>query len=98
MAERVAIVTGGALGIGKAIATACAREGARIVLCDIAALALAAAEAEIRMLGASVLSIRADVTDGAATTIQIAIAGAGHDVAVRGFAAGELRAVAHVEN
>jgi len=43
LAERVAIVTGGALGIGKAIATACAREGAKIVLCDIAVSALAAA-------------------------------------------------------
>jgi len=64
LAERVVIVTGGALGIGKAIATACAREGARIVLCDIAAPTLTAAEVEIRALGASVWSWRVDVTDG----------------------------------
>ena len=65
LSERVAIVTGGALGIGKAIATACAREGAKIALCDIAAPPLAAAAAEIRGLGAPVLSVRVDVTDGA---------------------------------
>jgi 3-oxoacyl-[acyl-carrier protein] reductase len=71
LADRVTIVTGGALGIGKAIATACAREGARIVLCDIAAPALAAAEAEIRALGASVLCLRANVTDGAQVAAMV---------------------------
>ena len=71
LAERVAIVTGGALGIGKAIATACAREGARIVLCDIAVPALAAAEAEISALGTPVLCRRADVTDGAQVAAMV---------------------------
>src|SRR5258705_8117902 len=71
LAGRVTIVTGGALGIGKAIATACAREGARIVLCDIAAPAIAAAEAEIRALGASVLSLRVDVTDSAQVAAMV---------------------------
>lgn len=65
LAERVAIVTGGARGIGKAIATAYASEGARIVLCDIATPVLEAAEAEVRGLGVSVRSARVDVTDGA---------------------------------
>jgi len=65
LAERVTIVTGGALGIGKAIATACAREGAKIVLCDIAASSLALAEAEIGGLGAPVLAMPVDVTDSA---------------------------------
>jgi 3-oxoacyl-[acyl-carrier protein] reductase len=71
LAERVAIVTGGAMGIGKAIAMACAREGARIVLCDIAAPSLAEAEAEVRMLGAPVLSVRVDVTDGAQVAAMV---------------------------
>jgi len=71
LAERVAIVTGGALGIGKAIATACAREGARLILCDIAAPALASAEAEVRALGASVLSLRVDVTDSAQVAVMV---------------------------
>jgi len=69
--ERVAIVTGSARGIGKAIATACAREGARIVLCDVDARSLEAAEAEIRALGAPVLSLRVDVTDGAQVTAMV---------------------------
>jgi 3-oxoacyl-[acyl-carrier protein] reductase len=71
LAERVTIVTGAAMGIGKAIAMACAREGGRIVLCDIAAPSLAAAEAEVRGLGASVLSVRTDVTDGAQVAAMV---------------------------
>jgi 3-oxoacyl-[acyl-carrier protein] reductase len=65
LAGRVAIITGGARGIGKAIATAYASEGARIVLCDIAAPRLEAAEAEVRALRVPVWSVRVDVTDGA---------------------------------
>jgi len=35
LAEKVVLVTGAARGIGRAIAAACAREGARVVLTDI---------------------------------------------------------------
>ena len=42
--EQVAIVTGGAQGIGFGIAERLGREGARIVLLDINAKGLAAAE------------------------------------------------------
>ena len=34
--DRVVIVTGGAKGIGRAYALGCAREGARVVIADIA--------------------------------------------------------------
>ena len=39
-----------------------------------------------------------DATDAAAVTAQVSVTGAGQDIAVRGFSAGELRAVAHVES
>jgi 3-oxoacyl-[acyl-carrier protein] reductase len=71
LAERVTIVTGAAMGIGKAIAMACAREGGRIVLCDIVAPSLAAAEAEVRGLGAPVLSVPTNVTDGAQVAAMV---------------------------
>ena len=49
--NRVAVITGGASGIGFATADALAREGARIVLADIEEKSLAAAVEKIRALG-----------------------------------------------
>ena len=49
--NRVAVITGGASGIGFATAEALAREGVRIVLADIERGALDAAVARIRALG-----------------------------------------------
>jgi NAD(P)-dependent dehydrogenase (short-subunit alcohol dehydrogenase family) len=53
------VVTGAARGIGRAIATAFAEEGARVLLCD---LLDAEAREVARRLGASAAFIRADVT------------------------------------
>ena len=75
LTDRVAIVTGAAQGIGKAIATAYAREGARLVLCDVNEPALSATEAEIRALGGSAMSRRVDVTDGAQVAAMVLDAG-----------------------
>ena len=59
---RVAVVTGGAAGLGLAMAPAFAARGASLVLADIDAAALAQAERELAAAGAEVLGVPADVT------------------------------------
>jgi NAD(P)-dependent dehydrogenase (short-subunit alcohol dehydrogenase family) len=58
---KVAVVTGGASGIGLALARRFAAEKMKIVLLDIQEDALAAAENELRAAGSAVLALRADV-------------------------------------
>src|SRR6185503_11983015 len=60
--DRVAVITGGASGIGLGIARRCAREGMRVVLADIEPAALAQAEAELRAMGAQTRTVVADVS------------------------------------
>ncbi len=58
--NRVAVVTGGASGVGKALAKAFLAEGMRVVLADVEKPALAAAAAELGSLG-EVSSLVTDV-------------------------------------
>ena len=60
--DKVAIVTGGANGIGRAIAVAFAREGAKVVVDDIDIKAAEEVVNEINVLGGEAIAIRADVT------------------------------------
>jgi NAD(P)-dependent dehydrogenase (short-subunit alcohol dehydrogenase family) len=60
--DKVAIITGAASGIGRAIAEHCAQEGMKVVLADIDATALAQAEREVAGAGAAVLAVRTDVS------------------------------------
>lgn len=60
---RVAVVTGSSRGIGRAVASALAEEGAYVVLNARGAEALQATAAELRGRGATVATIAADVTD-----------------------------------
>lgn len=59
--DRVALVTGGASGIGRALAQRFAAEGMRLVLADVEAAPLAATVAELAADGAEVIGVEADV-------------------------------------
>ncbi len=70
--ERIALVTGAGNGIGKAIAAALGREGARILVADLANAEGAAAE--LAAAGIDAKGIRMDITSeaDAARTMQFA--------------------------
>jgi NAD(P)-dependent dehydrogenase (short-subunit alcohol dehydrogenase family) len=61
--DRVIVVTGGAQGIGRAIADGLADEGAKVVIADLGGAEEAAAE-----LGGDALGLRVDVSSEADTT------------------------------
>jgi NAD(P)-dependent dehydrogenase (short-subunit alcohol dehydrogenase family) len=63
--DKVAVITGGASGIGKAVAARAAAEGMKIVVADIEEGPLKEAEADISSTGADVLGVVADVSDAA---------------------------------
>jgi NAD(P)-dependent dehydrogenase (short-subunit alcohol dehydrogenase family) len=60
--DKVAVITGAASGIGRAIADGCAREGMKVVLADIEREPLARAERELRDGGATVTAVQTDVS------------------------------------
>jgi NAD(P)-dependent dehydrogenase (short-subunit alcohol dehydrogenase family) len=68
LAERTVVVTGGAGGIGRAIALRCAGEGARVAVTDIAVEPLERVGEE---LGAGHLAVAADVTDDGALSLLL---------------------------
>jgi len=63
---RVALVTGGSKGIGRACAAGLAAEGCRLALCARGAEALAGAAAEVGAKGAEVLTVPADLAEAEA--------------------------------
>jgi NADP-dependent 3-hydroxy acid dehydrogenase YdfG len=68
---QVAIVTGAGRGIGHAVATALAREGAAVVLAARTRQQLAATAAAIRESGGAALAIPTDVTQDAAVEAMV---------------------------
>lgn len=66
--DKVALITGGARGIGKAIALLFAREGSDIVVGDVNMEEAAKTAQEIEALGRKALALPLDVTDYAKVT------------------------------
>jgi 3-oxoacyl-[acyl-carrier protein] reductase len=64
--NKVAIVTGGSRGIGRAIALGLAAEGCDVAICARDEAKLRETEAELTALGARAFAMPADVTDSAA--------------------------------
>jgi NADP-dependent 3-hydroxy acid dehydrogenase YdfG len=61
---KVAVVTGAASGIGRALADQCASEHMKVVLADVDERALARTAEEMQQAGATVLAVRTDVSQG----------------------------------
>ncbi len=62
LADRVAVITGGARGIGLGVARSLAAEGVKVVLGDLLGEAVEQAAHEIRAAGGEALAVVADVT------------------------------------
>ncbi|MEZ0341843.1 SDR family NAD(P)-dependent oxidoreductase [Mycobacterium sp. pV006] len=65
-AGKVAVVTGAGSGIGRALALALGRSGAKLAICDVDTEGLAETARQLEALGAEVKSDRLDVTERAA--------------------------------
>jgi 3-oxoacyl-[acyl-carrier protein] reductase len=73
LTNKVALVTGASRGIGKATALKFAREGARVVVCDVDD-SVAETVAQIRIQGGSAIGFKVDVTK--AESIEAMVNGA----------------------
>ncbi|WP_321887471.1 SDR family NAD(P)-dependent oxidoreductase [Paraburkholderia bannensis] len=69
---QVAIVTGGARGIGRGIALTLAQAGADLLLADLLEEPLAATATEVRELGRRVVTCQVDVTQAAQVEAMVA--------------------------
>jgi 3-oxoacyl-[acyl-carrier protein] reductase len=63
--DKVAIITGGGQGIGRAYALRFGREGARVVIADVNQTNAAAVAAEVERLGRDCMAVKTDVSDEA---------------------------------
>lgn len=69
--EKSAFVTGGAQGIGKAIALAMARAGMNVAIVDVNQAKADDVAAEIESLGVKALALKVDVTDAAQVDLMV---------------------------
>ena len=71
---KIALITGGASGLGRAVARQMSAEGAGLVLVDWDEKSLVATASEIARLGGRVESLRGDVSDPATATRAVDLA------------------------
>lgn len=74
MSERIALVTGGARGIGRAIALALAADGRHVVIADLLETEAKAVADEVRAAGGQALGVRLDVTDADSAAAAVGVA------------------------
>src|SRR6476646_7986767 len=60
--SKVAVITGAASGIGRALAERCAQQGMKVVLADVEAGALTEVAQSFKADGAEVLAVQTDVS------------------------------------
>ncbi|MBN1801718.1 MAG: SDR family NAD(P)-dependent oxidoreductase [Candidatus Lokiarchaeota archaeon] len=60
--DRVAVITGGANGIGRGLALKCCKEGMKVVVADIDAEMLKKTENDLRKSSGTLLAVKADVS------------------------------------
>jgi NADP-dependent 3-hydroxy acid dehydrogenase YdfG len=110
-AGKVAVVTGAGSGIGRALAFALARQGARLAISDVDLRGLAETEAQVRALGARcradgvdvadrelVLTYAADVsTEFRSVHLVINNAGVSHGGDVQGMSFADIERVLNVD-
>jgi NAD(P)-dependent dehydrogenase (short-subunit alcohol dehydrogenase family) len=62
LTERVAVVTGGASGIGRALCLGLARKGARVVVADVDESGMDGTAAAVKQAGGDAITVRTDVS------------------------------------
>ena len=72
--DKVAIVTGGGVGIGKAYAHGLAKEGAKVVVADIQEAEAQKVAADIKAAGGEAIAVAVDVTSPEKTQAMAAAA------------------------
>jgi rhamnose utilization protein RhaD (predicted bifunctional aldolase and dehydrogenase)/NAD(P)-dependent dehydrogenase (short-subunit alcohol dehydrogenase family) len=98
LARQVAVITGGASGIGAATAKAMAREGAEVAILD---RDLEAAKAAAKKIGGKALAVECDVTDPQsirAAFDAVVSAFGGMDIVVSNAGAAWQGAIGHVDD
>ncbi len=72
LADKIAVITGGGSGIGRACALRFAGEGAKVCVADLEQAAAALTAKAVEAAGGKALALRTDTTDEAANDVMIA--------------------------